>query len=286
MHRRTSSTLRVWPQRRYGRAGRSSGWHDGSMRLAVRVAAGLFALMALVWPGWGGVDLSVSWSADWNPILSGGWGLFFTVLVAVPFGIVAVRPQWGAPAIWVLGVASASMAVAVVIGLEGPLAWLLAWLLLGTACVALPPVVEPWRPIDPVWRPRTLVIVAVTSSAWLAYAWSMGAHNRQGRTDTDFSSGVDHYSVQSALGLALPLMAVMAAGSPRGRRLMGALSGVCAVYLGALWIGWAGYPGGMARPWAVAAILWGVALVGWSWLGPRPRPLAPLTTAQPLPPAR
>ncbi len=113
----------------------------------------LFAVMALVVPGYGGIDLSLIWSAEWNPVLSGGWGVFFTVLIALPFLAVAVRPQLAAPAVWVLWVASASLAVAAIISLEPQLALLLGWLLFGTACVALPPVIESWRLIELVLRP-------------------------------------------------------------------------------------------------------------------------------------
>jgi hypothetical protein len=97
----------------------------------------------------------------------------------------------------------------------------------------------------------------------------MASNNRADRGDTDFSAGVDHYSVQAALALALLVLAVLAALWPRGRRQVGTTTGVCALYLGVLSAAWSGYPGALPSGWAIAAIVWGVALTGWAWLSAR-----------------
>jgi hypothetical protein len=241
------------------------------VRVAARLIAALFALMAVGFPGFGAIDLSVSWSTDWNPVLAGGWGLFFTVVIGAPFLVVAAVPHYAAPAVWALWLALSALAVSAVVSLEGPLALFLGWLLLGAACVALSPVVEPWRALHVDIRRSRILAVALLSSPWLAYSWRMAANNREGRADTDITVGVDHYSVQAALGLALVLLALLAACWPRGRRQLTTYAGVCAFYLGVLSLGWSGFPGAMATGWAVGAIAWGLGLTGWAWLNSRPR---------------
>jgi hypothetical protein len=236
-----------------------------------RGAAVLFALTWLIRPGWGVIDLSVSWSAAWNPVLSGGWGLFFSVLVAAPFLVVAVRPGAAAPAVWTILVAAGSLLVAAVLSLEPQIVGLLVWLLLGVAAVAFAPVVERWHPMTPSPRLRgvTLAVVAVTGAPWLAYAWTMAGRNRENRPETDFSSGIDHYSVQAALGLALFALAVLAACWTRGTRQIGTYVCVCSLYFGALSWGWPGYPGSVGRGWAVACLVWGAALGPGGWRASR-----------------
>lgn len=108
------------------------------VRVAVRLLAGVFAALALVWPGYGVIDLSDTWNPDGVPVLSGGWGLFFTVLVAVPFAVVAAVPARAAPAVWVLVLAWVALAVCALASAEGPLVPFAGWLLLGTVCVAAP----------------------------------------------------------------------------------------------------------------------------------------------------
>lgn len=239
------------------------------MRGVVRGVAVLFALTWLSVPGWGAIDLSVSWSADWNPVLSGGWGLFFSVLVAAPFLVVALRPTAAAPAVWTISVASGCLLVAAVISLEPQIVGLIIWLLLGLVAVALPPVVERWYPVNLDIRVPWLVLVAVTGVPWLAYAWVMAGRNRQHRPDTDFSSSVDHYSVQAALALALFALSVFAACWPRGRRQLGTYVAVCSLYFGVLSLGWPGYPGSVERGWAIASVVWGFAVGSGAWLTPR-----------------
>lgn len=235
----------------------------------VRGAAVVFALTWLSWPGWGAIDLSVSWSADWNPVLSGGWGLFFSVLVAAPFLFVALRPGAAAPAVWTLIIASGSLFVAAVISLEPEIVGLLVWLLVGIGAVALPPAVERWHPLNPSVHLPVLALVAVTGAPWLAYAWVMARRSRQHRLDTDFSSGIDHYSVQAALALAMFALALLAAAWTRGQRQVGTYVAVCALYFAVMSLGWPGYPGSVEKGSAIASGVWGLTVGLWAWLAPR-----------------
>src|SRR5690242_18428668 len=92
---------------------------------ARRLLAAFAALTWLVFPGFGLIDLSVSWDADWPVALEAGWGAFATVLVAGAFLAVAVHPDRAAPAMLVLGVALGTLQLAALAGQE--------WQLLGYA---------------------------------------------------------------------------------------------------------------------------------------------------------
>src|SRR6185436_16809545 len=99
----------------------------GHMRpLLARVLAALFAAAWIVFPGFGAVDLSVTWSSDWPQVLEAGWGLFFTLLVGAAFVALAFRPCSAAP-VAQLAVAALALAVSVVAGREAPLAWVPVW---------------------------------------------------------------------------------------------------------------------------------------------------------------
>ena len=99
-----------------------------SMRqLAARLLSGLFAVTWLVLPGFGLIDLSVTWNAEWPQVLEAGWGLFATVIVGSCFGLLAVQPRVSIPATAQLVVATASVAVSAVVASEtGLLGWLLS----------------------------------------------------------------------------------------------------------------------------------------------------------------
>jgi len=108
----------------------------GHMRpLLARVLAALFAAAWIVFPGFGAVDLSVTWSSDWPQVLEAGWGLFFTVLVGAAFVALAFRPCSAAP-VAQLAVAALALAVSVVAGREAPLAWVPVLVAVETLVVA------------------------------------------------------------------------------------------------------------------------------------------------------
>lgn len=247
----------------------SSAWHHGSMPWLVRGAAVLFALSSLVVPGWGAIDLSVSWDPRWDTVLAAGWGVYFSVLVAVPFLVIAVRPSIAAPAVWTLYVAAGCLLIAAIIGLEYQIVGLLVWLGLGILVVAATGVVErthpPTRPARRV-EAAAAAAVAVTGVPWLVYGLRMAALNRRNLPGHEVSSGIDHYSVQFALSLALVALAVLASWWPRGRRQLGTYAGVCATYFGIVAYAWPNAADTLGSEWALAGMAWGFCAVGLSWL--------------------
>ena len=220
-------------------------------------------MFALVWlvPGFGAIDLTVTWDPDWPQVLEAGWGVFFTFLVAAPFVLVAVRPGAARPAVVQLAVAAAALAASAPIANEAGVAALAAVLAVETAVVAaLLGLGWDLRRSRDVSVPL-LALGAVGAGPWLAYAFQMWAANREARFDSDVTNGVDHYSVQGALGLALAALPLLAGVRADLRRLVPACCGVAAAYLGLVSYAWPDAAGGFGRAWSVAAMAWGAVLV-------------------------
>ena len=231
------------------------------MRRAIgRILACVFALVWLV-PGFGAIDLTVTWDPEWPQVLEAGWGVFFTFLVAAPFVLVAVRPGAARPAVVQLAVATAALAVSAPLANEAGVAALAAVLAVETALVAgLLGLGWDLRRARDVSVPL-LALGAVGAGPWLAYAFQMWAANREARFDSDVTNGVDHYSVQGALGLALAALPLLPGVRADLRRLVPACCGVAAAYLGLVSYAWPDAAGGFGRAWSVAAMAWGAVLV-------------------------
>jgi hypothetical protein len=239
--------------------------------LAVRLLAVLCALTWLVLPGFGLIDLSVTWDPDWPVVLEASWGVFMTVLVGGSFLAIAVRPTRAAPATTTLLVSLATWLVAAAAGLEWPLLGYVALLALQLPLVLLVPDRERLRPVAwSVSRPL-LVLAALGIVPWLVHAERMFASNRRnaGVLIGDVTMGVDHYAVQGALALALVVLSLVAACWPRGRRYLGTSVGLCAGYVGlvsfAFPVTWAG----LSPLWSVLAMTWGGAIAVLAIAAPR-----------------
>jgi hypothetical protein len=238
-----------------------------AVRLAVaRVLAGFSALTWLGLPGFGLIDLSVTWDEDWAVVLEASWGMFMTVLVGGSFLAVAANPRRPAPALVTLWGSLATWLVAVVAGLEPPLlfyagilavqAALITWL------VARLPDREPLRPVGWAVRWPLLVVAAAGVLPWLWHAERMFRASRRdaGETINELTMGVDHYTVQGAWALVLPALALLAACWPRGRALLGVGVGLNAAYVGLVSYAFPGTWGGFSPAWSVACMAWGAAV--------------------------
>jgi hypothetical protein len=235
------------------------------MRVVVRAFASLFAVSWVVLPGFGAIDLAVTWSSDWPQVLEAGWGLFSTVIVGAAFVLVAARPRTSGPVALQLVVATVALAVSAVAADEGRLLWFAAALALETA-IASALSRRLWRDgpdsgarID--LSRSLLVLASIGAVPWLAYAMDMWALNREGRVDADITIGIDHYSMQGALALSLVLLSFLAALRSGARPFTPVCTGVAACYLGLVSLAWQDAAGGFDRPWSAAAIAWGIALV-------------------------
>lgn len=234
------------------------------MRLLLgRVLAAFFALTWLVFPGFGLIDLSVTWDPEWPVVLEASWGVFMTVLVGGSFLAVAVRPLRAAPATGTLLVALAAMLVSSTVGLEWPLLGYAGLLVVeAAALVALLPARERLRPFSWSVSLPLLVVAALGVVPWLLHAERMYASNRRnaGVLVGDITNGVDHYAVQGALAVALVALALLAAVWPRGRRHLGISVGLCAGYFGLVSFAFSGTWAGLSPLWSVLCMAWALAV--------------------------
>ncbi len=227
----------------------------------LRALAVVFAFGWIVLPGFGAIDLSVTWDPDWEQVLEAGWGLYFTVLVGVPFVFAAVRPAASRPGVVQLAVATAVLAISALAALEVGAVVLAAALGLQTAVVTWLARRE-WPPGPGARVSGPLVaLAAVGAVPWLAYALDMWALNRRDLPDADITNSIDHYSVQGGVGLALAVLPALAAIRAGLRPLVPACAGLVAAYLGLVSWAWPDAAGGFGRLWSAAAMAWGVALV-------------------------
>jgi hypothetical protein len=228
----------------------------------MRVLAALFAFGWIVLPGFGAIDLTVTWSDDWPQVLEAGWGLYFTVLVGAPFVLAAARPTASPPVVGQLTAATVVLAVSAVAAKESGTLVLATALALETAVIAgLARHERTARAVTGIVSFPLVALGAAGVVPWLVYALDMWSLNRDELVDADVTNGIDHYSVQGALGLALALLPVLAAARRVLRPLVPVFVGVASAYLGLVSFAWQDAEGGFGRGWSAAAMAWGLALV-------------------------
>jgi hypothetical protein len=239
--------------------------------LAVRVLAVLSALTWLVVPGFGLIDLAVSWDPAWPVVLEAGWGVFTTLLVGGSFVAIAVRPTRTAPAIVTLAVALGALLVSAAAGLEWQLLGYAGLLGVEAAVALLVPGRERVFPPARSTSVPLLVLAAAGAAPLLALAAHMYRLNRQdaGEAIGELTMGVDHHAVQGALAMALAALAVVAAGWPRGRRAIGTSAGVSAAYVGMVSLAFPEAWAGFGPTWSVLCAVWGAAVAGLALAAPR-----------------
>ena len=232
--------------------------------LAARLLAVLSALGWLVLPGFGLIDLSVTWDPGWPVVLEASWGLFMTVLVGGSFLAVAVRPRRSAPALVVLVVALVALLVSAAAGREWRLLGYAALLALELPVVILVPRREPVRPVRTSVHRLLLVVAVAGAGPWLVHAvrmYRLTASDR-GEAIHELTMGVDHHAVQGALEVALVVLTLGAAVWPRGRRHLGLAAGVCAGYFGLVSFAFPGSWAGLSPMWSILCGGWGVTIAG------------------------
>jgi hypothetical protein len=177
-------------------------------------ARALAAASAAVWAGpfFGLVDLTtvlVERGPEWRSgyLLEAGWGLLFTVLVALPLGVLVARP--GDPAATgVLALVAVALVVAGAWASAGP--QLLTALVLAADVALVAAVGGVRRPAARAPEPAPIVLAAATAVGALAY----GRDALSGPTVLSVTVGVDHHGVQAALGLAVAGCVALAAVAP------------------------------------------------------------------------
>jgi hypothetical protein len=243
----------------------------------IRVLLLISAVSWWVLPGMGIIDLMVTWDEDWAVVLEAGWGVFCTVGLGFPFLVAAVRPRLARGALAQVSLLAAALAAAVA-GSNEPEAW---WMFVMLA-IQLPLVhLLAGRTHQSRAQANRLLVLAaaVAAPAWLAYAWSMMAANRELHFDGDITNGVDHYAVQAALGLALVALPAAAGLGVPGGRLLGTATAVMAGYLGLVTYSWVDMEGDLGEAWSVATMAWAAAVLLATWW-PSRRPDIPSTAGR------
>jgi len=238
------------------------------VRLATaRAVAVLSAVTWLFLPGFGLIDLGVTWDPDWAVVLEASWATTMCVLVGGSFLALAVAPRRPASALVTLVATQATWLVAVVVGREPALLLyvgllavegaLVTWLLAGV------PGRESLRPGG--WAVRWPLLVVATAAVvpWLRHVERMLRASRRdaGETIGELTMNVDHYTVQGAWALVLPALALLAACWPRGRSHLGVAVGLSSGYVGLVSYAFPGTWGGFSPAWSVACVAWAAAVV-------------------------
>ena len=242
--------------------------HNRAWRFLIRL---LLVLCTLTWwllPGFGLIDLGVTWDPDWPVMLEAGWGVMFTIGVGLPFLVTAIRPRFAGAALAQLYAVTAALLVGAVAGLEPETWWIFVMLLLEVPLIfAIAPSTRLQR-----GRPHValLALAVIATPAALVYAWDMADLNRLGLPNSDITNFVNHYAVQAALALALIALPAVAALWPEARRLLGTSAALMAGYLGLVSYYWPGEWGGFSAGWSIAVMVWaGAVLVATWWPGQR-----------------
>ena len=236
---------------------------NGAGRLLIRALLVLCTLTWWLFPGFGVIDLTVTWDPEWPVMLEAGWGVLFTVGVGLPFLVVAIRPGLARASLAQLYVVTAALFVGALAGLEPQSWWIFAMLLLEVPLIfAMAPSARLRR--GPTQAPLLGLSVIATPAA-LIYAWDMADLNRLSLPNGDITNFVDHYAVQTALALALIALPAVAALWPDTRRLLGTSTALMAGYLGLVSYSWPGEYGGFSAGWSVAVMLWAAAVLAATW---------------------
>jgi hypothetical protein len=172
----------------------------------------VLAVVAAVFWGflwYGLIDLSVVIEQDerfhQHYLLESGWGLLFTVLLAVPMVVLAVRPG-DLAALAQLVVVTVAVLVGAVWGAAIPQLWNALGLAVTAGLLIL---LGGWAPVR--WRRPDLVLSAL-SVIGLVAAVIYGAPLAGNTTDVeDITIGVSHYPMQASFAIAIAGVVALAA---------------------------------------------------------------------------
>jgi hypothetical protein len=234
-----------------------------SARLAAVAAAIVWGLFYF-----GLIDLLVVIIQDvrFDPfyLLETGWGLLYTVLVAVPLVVFAVRPRWPVLLQQLVVVAAAVLVCALITPAAAQIAP--AVLLAMTALVlsvwsghGLAPI----RGLSLHGVNRGMAALALVAAvSAVGYAAQMIQAARSGEPDDD-TWGLMHLPMQAAFGLSVAGVAAVAvlarAGNSAGWQVPAMTAAASAAWLGLVSMAYPGHLGSLGRVGGAAAVAWGVA---------------------------
>lgn len=226
-------------------ADREAGIRVPPAGVAARVWAALMVPFWTVLPGMGLIDLQTmffegGFYAD-SVGLMVSWGVFFTILVGLPFGWAAARPAQTLPVVALLALCAVTVLLGAVLGSQ----WEPAGVAVLLAATALPlaPTALRQGSVEGVRmrvRPAVLALAAVMTPFAYRYAADAFAAARNDPSPEPWkTNGVDHWPVQGSLAIALVLMVVMIGVWPRAIPVIRAAA---ALALGSLALAWGMHP--------------------------------------------
>jgi hypothetical protein len=247
------------------------------------VLAGLFAGIGAIWWGiafYGLIDLTTPFiqeSPDFydSYLLETGWGLLYTVLIAIPLIALVRRPQNAGP-MGQLIIASAAVAVPALLVPEPLQLQPAAALLL--SFVVLRALARHGHGFDRANLGESIAhrarraplsswaLVLVATVAAVPYAADMIAAGRAGRYPADFTADINHWPMQSSLALCIPACAAAAALRPRGWKVPAVTAAVAAIWLGALSFFYPEHAASLGRVGGLGCVSWGLLLVADAYL--------------------
>lgn len=197
-------------------------------------------------------------------LIETSWGLLYTVLLGVPTGVLAFRPQHGAAAQQILATAAAlalGAAAAPELGHFVPAAiavGLVAAVRALHGARALPP--SPQRTLTRRDAPVAVVVLAGLLPA-IAIASQATSAFRDPSIPSDITQNLDHWPAHAAFALATLLVAALAMLRTRGAWLPASTAAVSAGWFGATSIAFPEHDGSLGTTGGWLAIAWGVALL-------------------------
>jgi hypothetical protein len=244
-------------------------WQRGAIQ-AIGWTFGLFWLSLF----FGVTDLSVPLFFHDRPefyegyLVETGWGVLFTFFAGLPMCLLGARPEWISAA-----VVSAASGFAILIGAVAsaqPLQLLIvALLLLPAAAVLLLDrgmSARAWRGSDPVGEPSAGDPIAVLGLALVAmppaalYAADMIRAARTGEPEPIYTYDFDHWPIQAASVLVIPLATVALSFRRRGWRPMAFLVASGTAWFGIISLVYPDHVASWGTEWGWTAVAWAVAL--------------------------
>ncbi len=193
-------------------------------------------------------------------LLETGWGLLFTILVAVPLVALVARPRTPA---FVLQVLAVSVAVAVAAVLAAyPRQILPAAGLAATGILA--GVLTRTRLLDVPGRSSVSLLALSVIAGPSAITYAVEQANRTPELPPDVTWGLDHRPMLAGLALAIlavALLAAMTVGRVAGGRLCAWTTAVAAAWFGAVSALYPDAEASLGRVAGLSAVAWGVVFV-------------------------
>lgn len=213
------------------------------------------------------VDLTVPLFLQSRPefyesyLLETGWGVLFTFFVGIPFCVLGSRPESVSAALLPVVAATAVLVAAVAsaqpthLAIAGGLLAPIAVIVLFDRRTALEAVRTAGRFH---WPTLALSIIALPVAA--LFAFEMAAAAREGRHPVGLTYDFDHWPIQAAAALVIPLAGAMLSFRLPGWRLMVFLVAAGTAWLGTVSIIYPDHAGSLGTVTGWAAAIWAAGL--------------------------